>query len=257
MLGKPAAIEPCMARANVHSGGKPSRAAPSGERPQERLCRFGVESLSDAEILALVLGTGQRSEPVTALAARVLNDFGGPRGLLQAGRGNLANAIGFVRAARLIGAAELTQRANTRRLDPGSPYTSSQDVIAAFAPLLVNQPDERVIAVVLDARQRPVAERQLAAGGPSSCSVGIRQVFALAVREGGAGVILVHNHPSGDPTPSPEDLTLTQTLANAGHVLEIPLIDHVILGHQGSFSFLDAGLLPVSNHGGTPPEQGA
>jgi DNA repair protein RadC len=245
-----------MVRANVPSDAKPSKAAPSGERPRERLCRFGVESLSDAELLALVLGTGRRGEPVSALAVRVLGEFGGPHGLLQAGRGNLAKAIGLGRAARLIGAAELVRRAAAQRLDPHTPYSSSQDVIAAFAPLLADQPDERVMAVVLDARQRPVAERQLAAGGPASCSVGVRQIFALAVREGGAGVILVHNHPSGNPTPSTEDLTLTQALANAGHVLELPLVDHVILGREGSFSFLDAGLLPITNHGGTPPKRG-
>jgi DNA repair protein RadC len=100
-----------------------------------------------------------------------------------------------------------------------------------------------VLAVVLDARHRPVAERRIATGGPASCGVSVRDVFALAVREGGAAVLLVHNHPSGDPAPSRDDIDLTAALVRAGDTLELPLLDHVIVGREGSFSFLDAGLL--------------
>jgi DNA repair protein RadC len=220
--------------------------------PRERLRRHGVDALSDAELLALVLGTGRPHEPVLTLATRLLGEHGGARGLLRAGPGDLAPVLGFARAARLIGATELARRALSTPLDPRVPYTSSRDVVLAFAPRLADRVDECVYAVVLDARQRPVAERQLAVGGPASCTVGVREVFALAVREGGAAVLLIHNHPSGDPTPSTEDMQLTAALVDAGRALGLPFLDHVIVAREGSFSFLDAGLLRA----GPPPAQG-
>ena len=224
--------------------------------PRERLRRLGSSALSDAELLALVLGTGRPGEPVLALAARLLEDFGGARGLMRAGPGELAPYVGHARGCRLIGALELARRALARPLDPRAAYGSSRDVVAAYAPRLIDRADECVLAVVLDARQRPIAERQLASGGPSSCAVGVRDVFALAVREGGAGVVLIHNHPSGDPTPSREDVALTTALGEAGRVLELPFLDHVIVAREGSFSFLDAGLLRPSQLGQSSTDRG-
>jgi DNA repair protein RadC len=213
------------------------------ELPRERLRRHGVEALSDAELLALVLGTGRPGESVVALAARMLAEHGGARSLVHTGVGEIARDVGEARAARLIGATELARRALTTPLDPRTPYASSRDVVSAFGPKLRDRVDEVVIAVLVDVRHRPVAERQLAFGGPSACAIGVRDVFALAVREGGAGVLLVHNHPSGDPTPSKDDVAFTHALLEAGDVLELPLLDHVIVARDGSFSFLDAGLL--------------
>ncbi len=216
---------------------------PEHDRPRERLRRLGASALADAELLALVLGTGRPSEPVETLASRLLADYGGARGLCHAGPGELAREVGIARAARLAGAVELTRRALTEPLDARGPYGSSRDVVRAFAPRLTDRVEEHVMVVVLDARHRPVAERTLAVGGPASCSVSVREVFALAVREGGAAILLVHNHPSGDPTPSRDDIDLTNALIRAGDALELPLLDHVIVGRDGSFSFLDAGLL--------------
>lgn len=216
---------------------------PTRDLPRERLRRLGVDALSDAELLALVLGTGRGGEPVLSLAARLLAELGGVRGLLRAHPGELAALVGYARAARIAGAMELARRALTVPLKRAAPFASSRDVVAAFGPRFVDRADECVLVVVLDVRHRPVAERQLATGTPAACTVGVREVFALAVREGGAALLLVHNHPSGDPTPSPEDIALTEALAEAGQILDLPLIDHVIIAREGSFSFLDAGLL--------------
>jgi DNA repair protein RadC len=224
---------------------------PEHERPRERMRRLGIDALSDAELLALVLGTGRPSEPVDALASRLLADYGGARGLCHAGPGELAPIIGFARAARFLGAVELTRRALTVPLDPRTPYASSRDVIRAFAPRFVDRTEEHVVAVVLDARHRPVAERVLAVGGPASCVVSIREILALAIREGGAAFVLVHNHPSGEPAPSRDDIELTTALVRAGDAVELPLLDHVILAREGTFSFLDAGLLRAER--GAPP----
>lgn len=232
---------PCAMRARMTI--EPLPHIPEHERPRERLKRVGVEALAEAELLALVLGTGRPNEPVDVLSARLLGDYGGARGLFHVGAGELAGTLGFARAARLSGALELARRALAAPLDARSPYGSSRDVVRAYAPRLVDRVDEQVIAVVLDSRHRAVAERRIATGGPASCGVSLREIFALAIREGGLSLLLVHNHPSGDPAPSREDVALTCALVRAGDALELPLLDHVIVGREGSFSFLDAGLL--------------
>jgi DNA repair protein RadC len=219
----------------------PSREDP--DAPEARLRRLGVEALSDTELLAMVLGAARPSNTNLSAARALLHTHDGLRGVARAGVGALSRELGDRRAVRVIAAVEIARRAAAVPLTRGVPYRSSRDVVRAFGPRLVDSPDELVIAVVLDARQRPVAERVLARGSASACAVGARQIFALAVREGGAGVLLVHNHPSGDPTPSGEDIEFTRNVIAAGRVLELPIVDHVIVAREGSFSFLDAGIL--------------
>lgn len=220
-----------------------SLALPEG--PRRRMHRVGLGSLSEAELLALVLGATPSTAAMSDAAERLLQRAGGLRSLLRFGVGELAKHIGEARAARLLAAAELTRRAQSEPLDPGKPLASSRDVVAAWNPLLCDAREERVVVVLLDSRQRPLLERVLAVGGPSSCALRLRELFALAVREGAAALLLVHNHPGGDPSPSTEDRELTALVAEAGRLLDLPLVDHVILGREGSFSFLDAGLLEV------------
>lgn len=213
------------------------------DTPRTRLARLGLDALSDAEVLALALGRGRGEAEDAARAMDLLAAHDGLRGLLRAGLGALARDLGDLRAVRLAASMELGRRALAVPLGRGVPYGSSRDVARAYGPRMAEATEESVLVLVLDARQRPAAERVIARGTASSCTVGVREVFALAVREGGAGIVLVHNHPSGDPTPSPEDLTLTRALAAAGQLLDVPLIDHVIVAREGTFSFLDAGLL--------------
>jgi DNA repair protein RadC len=221
------------------------------ERPFARARRLGIDALSDAEVLALALGGGRGPHSADTLARHVLRAHGGLRGVVRAGIGALGADIGALRAARLAATFELARRARAVPLAPRVSYTSSRDILRAYGPRLVDATEEQVLAVVLDARQRPVAERVIARGSTTACAVGPRELFGLAVREGGAGVVLIHNHPSGDPLPSDEDLRLTRAMLDAGRLLDLPLIDHVIIGRDGSFSFLDAGLLRAD------PERGA
>lgn len=213
------------------------------ERPLARARRLGLDALSDAEVLALALGRGRGALCAEELALRILRVHGGARGVVRGGIGPLACDLGAHRAARLVATFELARRARAVPLPRATPYTSSRDVLRAYGPRLVDATEEQVLAVVLDAKQRPLAERVLARGSTTACAVGPREVFNLVVREGGAGVVLVHNHPSGDPLPSDDDIRLTRAMLDAGRLLDLPLIDHVIVGRDGSFSFLDAGLL--------------
>jgi DNA repair protein RadC len=211
--------------------------------PRARLRRHGPDALSEAELLGMLLEHGRTPAASSRYAARVLESYGGARALLRSGFGELSMDLGASNAARLTAALELSRRALCEPLRPAIPLRSSREVRLAYEARLAELPDERVIAVLLDVKQRPVAERTLAFGDAMGCAVSVRAVFALAVREGAVGIVLVHNHPSGDPTPSDEDRALTATLVSAGRVLGLPLVDHVIVGRSNAFSFLDAGLL--------------
>src|SRR5690606_18345940 len=124
-----------------------------------------------------------------------------------------------------------------------------RDVDAAMRPRLANADVEHFIAIALDAKNRPVAEISIARGGLAACPVSPADVFRALLREAAAGVVFVHNHPSGEPSPSAEDVALTDRLRRAGELLGVTVLDHVIIGREGYFSFLDAGLLGPARGG--------
>jgi len=217
---------------------------PPGAR--EKLVERGVEPLSDAELITLLLGTGTQDEPVSVLAERMLCELGGLQGLARAGARQLAavRGIGAGKAARLAAAVELGRRAAAMPLERGVRISSSEDVYRAFGPLLSRQLHEELWAIALDARQRVLARVQLARGGLSACPVSLADIFRPLIREGASAMIVIHNHPSGAPDPSPEDLAFTERVAQAGELLGIFLLDHVIVASDGFYSCLDAGLYP-------------
>lgn len=221
--------------------------APPGTRPgaRERLVERGAESLSTEDLVAILLGTGTAREPVAVLAARVLHDLGGLSGLEQKGPRELLHisGLGPTKAARLAAALELGRRASARPMQRGGQLLSSADVDAALRPRLAASRVEEFLAIPLDAKNRPTGELRVALGGRSSCPVDPAEVFRRLLREAASGVIFVHNHPSGEPSPSPEDIALTVRLTDAGQLLGIRVLDHIIIAAEGYFSFLDAGLM--------------
>ncbi|HEY6878339.1 MAG TPA: DNA repair protein RadC, partial [Polyangiales bacterium] len=216
---------------------------PMQEGARERLRDRGVEALTDADLVALLLGTGSRGEPVARLAERVLSELGGLHQLGRTSTGQLSRirGLGGGKSARLAAAIELGQRVVTRPLARGARITSSEDVYRAFGPFLANRQHEELWAIALDARQRILCRVQLARGGLSACPASLGDVFRPLIREGASGLIVVHNHPSGAPDPSPEDLAFTDRVAQAGELLGIFLLDHVIVAADGYYSCLDAG----------------
>lgn len=220
---------------------------PPGARPgaRERLVERGAESLSTEDLVAILLGTGTAREPVAVLAARVLHDLGGLSGLEQKGPRELllVSGLGPTKAARLAAALELGRRASARPMQRGGQLLSSADVDAALRPRLAASRVEEFLAIPLDAKNRPTGELRVALGGRSSCPVDPAEVFRRLLREAASGVIFVHNHPSGEPSPSPEDIALTVRLTDAGQLLGIRVLDHIIIAAEGYFSFLDAGLM--------------
>lgn len=211
--------------------------------PRERLQRLAGEALSDEELVAVLLGTGGGGHSVKELAALVLDAVAGLEALAEATVDDLQaiRGIGLSKASRLVAAVELGRRVLTRPLPRGKRLLASRDVDAALRPRLARASVEHFLAIPLDAKNRPMGEIRVAIGGLSACPVHPSDVFRPLLQRAASGVVFVHNHPSGSPEPSPEDRALTARLARAGALLGIRVLDHVIIGHEGYFSFLDAG----------------
>lgn len=218
---------------------------PNRDGPRERLALRGASTLSDTELVAVVLGTGSAAESVHVTAARLLEAVGGLQGLSQVrvDRMSLMRGIGFGKACRLSAAIELGRRLAATPLSRGVPISSSRDVDAALRPRIAYDQREHLLAIPLDARNRPLAEIEIAIGGLTSCAFTPADVFREVLRWPAASVVLVHNHPSGDTTPSAEDVEITERLRVAGKLIGVEVVDHVILGERGYFSFLDRGML--------------
>jgi DNA repair protein RadC len=223
--------------------------------PRERLALHGRSTLSDAELLAVVLGTGSQSLPVGVLASRLLHDAGGLHGLTQLSLSALESqsGIGLTKACRLLAAFELGTRAHCRPLERKRPITSSRDVAAALLPRYLHELREHFLAIALDAKNRPLAELTIAIGGLTACGVTPADVYRPVLQAAAVSVIFVHNHPSGDPSPSEADIAVTERLSRAGDVLGVSVFDHVVLGAQDYFSFADAGWLTQLARPGCEP----
>jgi DNA repair protein RadC len=212
--------------------------------PRERLMLHGENALSDAELIAVLLGTGTASDPVAVVAQKLVERMGGLSGLRRSGLSAMSacKGIGVSKACRIRAAIELGVRLSAKRLQARMLIECSTDVAEAMRPRLRDESREHFFVLALDARQRLTAEILVAVGGLTTCSVAPADVFRLVLREAAAAVIFVHNHPSGEPSPSREDVALTDRLRKAGWLLGINVVDHVIIGHDGHFSFLDAGM---------------
>jgi len=208
------------------------------DKPRERLLRCGAHALGDAELLALLLGTGVRDHPVLSVAGDLVQAIGGVAALSRASPHELSQIIGVgrARAARIAAAFELGRRAveiNHHRRTLGD----AADVYRCIAPRLVGVPQEVVFAIGVDVRNGLLDVVEIARGGVAHVEVHPREVFRPLIRMAAAGGVLVHNHPSGDPTPSRADRELTRRMREVGRVLGIPIIDHIVIG-DGSFRSL-------------------
>ena len=217
---------------------------PETERPRERLLALGTGALSDGELLAVVIGKGHSSAgSALAMARGLLATFGDLRGVLSASTAELASqpGVGSALAAKIIAVGEVARRAQSDRLDPGVFLASAASVHAHFGPLLADDKRESFYIVMLNGKNRVLAKMRISQGSLASSIVHPREAFRPAVREAAAAVLFVHNHPSGDPTPSQEDRRITERLRRAGELMGIPVLDHVVVGRGGYWSFADNG----------------
>lgn len=213
------------------------------DRPRERLARLGARALSDTELVALVLRTGTRAGQAESFARAVVDQAGG---LIELATSSMAallsiRGLGPAKAASLIAAFELAQRIQAQPLELGRSIRSPLDVQRHFEPRIRGARRESFHVLLLDGRHRLLGEAEVSIGTLTASLVHPREVFRDAIRAAAAAVLLVHNHPSGDPTPSAEDRVVTERLASAGELLGIRVIDHLIVSERGHFSFREAG----------------
>jgi DNA repair protein RadC len=220
---------------------------PVADRPREKLLHAGPDALGDSELLALILRTGHSSPQTTALdlARQLLDRFGSLRTLVGATTTELRSiaGIGPAKAAELLAIGELARRLASQPLRPGERFTSSGEVFAHFHERLCDRRKEVFLTLLLDSKNRLLREIQVSEGSLNASIVHPREVFAPVVRESAAALLLVHNHPSGDPTPSREDLELTGRLREAGELMGVRVLDHVIIGRGCYVSLADRGLM--------------
>lgn len=209
--------------------------------PRERIIHLGEPRLSDAECVALVLRTGTAGSSAEQLAQRVLQSFGGLEGLATAPLREIAATpgVGPVRAAALTAAFGLSRRLTEQRFRPGRRLRGAADVARIVRDVARGSGRESFFALLLDARHRVVALRTVSTGDLSTAPVHPREVFVPAIRERAAALVVAHNHPSGDPTPSAQDRAVTERLRQVGDLVGITLLDHVVVGASGYYSFAE------------------
>jgi DNA repair protein RadC len=220
---------------------------PENERPREKLQRSGAASLTDAELLALILRTGDHASGQTAidLGRNIIQTFGDLRKIAAASQTELCTVKGMgpAKATSILAALSLAGRVGSRRLDSLERFTSPQQIFNHFHFSFRDRRREYFLTLLLDGKNRIIREEQISEGSLNQSIVHPREVFIPAVRESAAAIIFVHNHPSGDPAPSREDRDITRRLKEAGEIMGIRVLDHIIIGDGSYFSFVETGLL--------------
>ncbi|HLB27840.1 MAG TPA: DNA repair protein RadC [Dehalococcoidales bacterium] len=218
---------------------------PVSERPRERLQKMGADKLSTQELLAVILGRGFAGESVTVTAQRLLSQFGTVKGIAEASVEELTKVrgIGLAKAAQLKAVFALAGQLEKNPEHTDAPQVKTPDQVhSQVKNKLQDKKKEYFLALLLDTRSRLIKIAEISIGSLDSSIVHPREVFKEALSASAASVIFAHNHPSGDPEPSAEDIKLTKRLADAGQLMGIDVLDHVIIGRQKFFSLKREGL---------------
>ncbi len=215
------------------------------DRPREKLLRLGASALGDNELLAIVLGVGSRRADALTMATDLLTAHGGVRGLSRIDPVRLTreHRVGDARAARIAAAMELGRRAVAAPSVARTPIRGPRDAAAYLLPRFGASETERCGVLMLDVKHRVIRTCVLAVGTGNASVLEPRDVYREAARHGAAAVVVFHTHPSGDPSPSPDDVHLTRRLKAAGDLLGIDMVDHLVLGDMTYVSFKESGQL--------------
>lgn len=219
---------------------------PKNERPMERLIKFGADSLSNAELLAILLRTGTRGENIISISTRLLSQVDGLDGLLNISLDDIKKIRGIknVKACQLMAMTELFKRFNTLRSQRQEyKITSPKDV----ADLLINEMNglnqEVLKLILLNTKNIIIGVKDVFKGSLNTSIVHPREIFSEAVKKGSANIIICHNHPSGDPMPSKEDINLTVRIKQCGELMGIGLLDHIVIGNNKYISLKEKGII--------------
>jgi DNA repair protein RadC len=217
---------------------------PTGERPRERLQHYGPEALSTAELMAILLRTGSQGENVLTLATRLLVRFSGLGGLARASFSELSTVkgVGQAKAAQLKAGLEIGRRLLIAAPDQRPQISSPTDAANLLMLEMGHLEQEHLRVLLLDTKNRVLASPTIYKGSVNTSLIRIAELFREAVRHNSTAIIVAHNHPSGDPTPSPEDVHVTRQMAEAGKLLDIEVLDHLVIGRGRYVSLRERGL---------------
>ena len=217
---------------------------PQGERPRERLAKHDARSLSNAELVAILLRVGVGGENVVDLSRRLLHELGELPGLARASIADLQSVkgIGLAKAAQIKAALELGRRVALASPETKPQINSATDAANLLLGEMSYLDQEHMRVLLLDTKHRVLDSPTVYKGSLNTSVVRIGELFRQAIRRNCAAIIIAHNHPSGDPTPSPEDVSVTQQIVNAGRLLDIEVLDHLIIGEQRFLSLRERGL---------------
>lgn len=215
------------------------------ERPRERMQQHGAGALSHAELLAILLRTGTKDESSIHLAQRILTECGGLRRLAESNWDELTHirGIGPAKALLLQASIELGRRVARSQLPDMVKITCPQDAADLLMEEIRHLREEHFVCLFLNTKNQVIGRQTLSIGSLNASIVHPREVFRAAIRRSSASILCAHNHPSGDPTPSPEDILLTKRLAEAGELIGIELLDHLVIGDNRYTSLKEAGCL--------------
>jgi DNA repair protein RadC len=228
------------------------RAIAVGERPQERLEKFGPQGLSDTELLAMLLRSGTRGQDVLTLSSRLIADAGSLAGLIKwkVEDYRRLKGIGQVKALQLVTVMEVARRILSQQGEVEPLLDRPDRILGYLLPVVAGLEVEKFWVLCLNRRNRLLKQVELTSGTANATLAHPREVFRIAVREGASAIVCVHNHPSGDPSPSAPDVNITRQLREAARTIDITLIDHLIVGRpnadpvgKGYYSFREAGVV--------------
>jgi DNA repair protein RadC len=217
---------------------------PSSERPRERLLEYGVGALSTAELLAIILRTGTKDENVILLSQRILARFGNLSGMVQASTVEMVSehGLGPAKVAQLKAALELGRRMLVESPEERPQVRSPADAANLVMTEMGLLEQEQLWVMLLDTKNRVLAKETVYKGSLNTSLIRVGELFREAIRANCASMIVLHNHPSGDPTPSPEDVAVTRQIVDAGKLLDVEVLDHLVIGRQRFVSLKERGL---------------
>ena len=220
------------------------RDLPQAERPRERLRRLGPSYLSNPELIAILLRTGVKGESVLNVSTHLLSRFGGLPGIARVTYGELCslNGISDAKACQLLAAFELGRRLVPLHPEGRAVIGSPRDVFNLLGAEMGYLDQEHLRVILLNTKNEVLAVQEVYKGNVNSSVVRVAEVLRPAVRENCPSIVVVHNHPSGDPTPSPDDILITRQVRSSGEMMDIDLLDHIIIGGQGFVSLKEKGL---------------
>lgn len=216
------------------------------DRPREKMQEKGRHAVTDAELIAILIGSGNKNETAVELSKRILASVG--NNLNELGKMNIAElskfkGIGTAKAISIVAALELGRRRKESEIVKREKITLSKDVFDIMHPLLMDLPHEEFWLLMLNRANMVLKKELLSKGGVSGTVVDTKLIFKAAIENTCSSIIICHNHPSGNLKPSEADIRITKTIKEAGKLLEIPLLDHLIISDSGFYSFADEGMI--------------